>query len=391
MLYDSTIENRMKLNTFGPVHNDTVAIRDSIRKALEQCDEKPQLAVIYPSISSDIQKIVNLIHSEIDVQIVGASSGGAVFTERGVSKDGVVGGFIGGRGVTIQTVAIKKTANVVSDLRLALESIQPAAGGGHSLFVLADPLAIDGDNLTHFLSDLVPLNWRILGGFAGDNWKFVATKIIHNETVFSGGIVIAYINDQLVPGVGIRHGFHPIEGGREMIVTAIEGNILKELDGKPAASVYIDELKELGLIQAGQDILPLLAEYSIGVKTILGEKWKIRTPMSLHAEHITLAGSIPAQSRVRIMRGDDVSLMHAARDVANLATERLKSRRPGAQLVVDCAIRLRILGDRYGEYIDSIRADSECPMLGFASYGELARYGGSLEGFHNATAISAVW
>ena len=31
------------------------------------------------------------------------------------------------------------------------------------------------------------------------------------------------------------------------------------------------------------------------------------------------------------------------------------------------------------------------PMVGMACYGEIARFGGSIEGFHNSTAVMAAW
>lgn len=382
----------MKMSTFGPVHLDDNEIKTAVQKSLEKLSEKPKLAIIYPSITADIKKIVSIIKSEIDVPVVGATTGGAGFTESGISQTGLVGGFISGDSLSVSVIKAKNFKKDFSgSVKTAVTSISSSSLSGHSLFVLADAMSCDGESLVKEISSSVPIHWRLFGGLAGDNWKFTGTKVICDDDVFDDGAVFTYINSGVLPSVSVRHGFTPIENSYEMKITEIEGNILKEIDSKPALEVYRQELEKLNILSPGKDIVPYLATYPIGVKTLVGEKYKIRTPLSIEGNNLVLAGSMPKGSRIRIMYGESDNMIAATKEMTDNAIKGLKGKKPEVQLVIDCAGRRVMLGERYKEQVKSIRIDASCPMLGFTSYGEIARYGGSLEGFHNTTCVTAVW
>ncbi|HPY03813.1 MAG TPA: FIST N-terminal domain-containing protein [Spirochaetota bacterium] len=382
----------MIMSTFGPVHLDENEIKSSITKSLEKLSRPPKLAIIYPSITADISKIVKIIKTEVNVPVIGATTGGAGFTESGISQTGLVGGFISGDSLTVSVVKAKNFKNAFSEsVKKAVSSIVPSSLSGHSLFILADALSCDGEALVKEISSTVPIHWRLFGGLAGDNWTFTGTKVISDEDIFDDGAVFVYINSGNQPSVSVRHGFTPIEDSYEMKITGIEGNILSEIDSKPALDVYRQELEKLKILSPGNDIVPYLATYPIGVKTLVGEKFKIRTPLSVEGTSLVLAGSMPKGSRIRIMYGQSDNMIAATKEMTDNAIKGLKGKTPDVQLVIDCAGRRVMLGDRYKEQVKAIRIDASCPMLGFTSYGEIARYGGSLEGFHNTTCVTAVW
>ena len=57
-------------------------------------------------------------------------------------------------------------------------------------------------------------------------------------------------------------------------------------------------------------------------------------------------------------------------------------------LLFDCICRGAILGDEFDQEVRAIRAVfPEAPMAGFLTYGEIARYSGRLDGWHNTTAV----
>jgi hypothetical protein len=128
------------------------------------------------------------------------------------------------------------------------------------------------------------------------------------------------------------------------------------------------------------------------VKTPFGEGLSIRAPLALGADgSISLGGSIAVGSLVRVV---DATVEGVTASAAKLTAETREQGGGGevhAQLIVDCGIRHLILGDHYEEQLRAFRGKTSHPMLGFASYGEIARYGGSIQGFHNATAVTAIW
>jgi len=79
-------------------------------------------------------------------------------------------------------------------------------------------------------------------------------------------------------------------------------------------------------------------------------------------------------------------------DAARTAAEEAKDHLDGAQaagvLLFDCVCRGMILKDGFNREVEAVRSVfGDVPVAGFLTYGEIARYQGSLDGWHNATAV----
>jgi hypothetical protein len=90
---------------------------------------------------------------------------------------------------------------------------------------------------------------------------------------------------------------------------------------------------------------------------------------------------------VRVVAADPDRLIEAARRLSKEVTQNASN---GA-LVFDCSCRRKLLGTRYGEQVAAFSGGKSMPYVGFASYGELAKTTGSLQGFHNTTAVMAAF
>lgn len=382
----------MQMITFGPVGLNPEEMKTEISEKFSKCKEEPKIAFIYVPIGSDIKRIVKLIKSIVNIPVVGATTGGASFTERGIGMNSLSGGFLCGEDLFTQQVRLNFSDGSLTEIiDAAVKKITPAKTPGHTLFAFADAMSCDGELFIKELSKKVPVHWRIIGGFAGDNWEFKNTKVILDEDAFEGGAVLAYINCGVAPLVNVRHGFEPVPDLKEMVITSNDGNIVHTIDNKPAVEAYREELEKHNVIDKKADILATFAKYPLGIKMLTGERLKIRTPMGNNGTSIVLAGSLSKGDRVRIMYGTNDSMIKAVKDMTGETVKSLNGVEPKCQFVIDCAGRRMILGDDYKNQIKALRISPTCPMLGFASYGEFARYGGSMEGFHNTTDVIAIW
>jgi hypothetical protein len=382
----------MKMSTFGPVRGSKLTVTQAAKQSLSELGMEPKLAIIFTPIEANQQEIIAAIRSLTQAPIIGATSGGAVFTDKGISAGEVAGAFIGGEYLSVSCCAAKDMkSGMRTSVAHALSKITPMKHTGHALFVLSDAFAGDGETLIKEIKNLVPIHWPIFGGFAGDGWKFEKSKVIFNDEVFENGAVFAYINDMGVPSIGVRHGFEAVEGGEDMKVTDAEGNTVKKINDRPAAEVYMEQLIKLSLAKAGDNFIQSAANYPLGIKIPWGEKLKIRTPMSSAGGDVTFAGAIPKGSRVSIVRSDTDKMITAAKNMMSDTVAAMRGKQPTAQIVVDCAGRWKTLGQRYPEQINAFKEGMNHPLIGFASYGEIAKYSGSLEGFHNTTTVTALW
>jgi hypothetical protein len=170
----------------------------------------------------------------------------------------------------------------------------------------------------------------------------------------------------------------------------MEGSVLLGLDGEPALTVYRRELGRLGLLAEGEPVEPALAKYELGAKTPFGEGLKIRAPLGLRdGGGIHLAGSLSKREVVRVVAADADQMIAAARAVTEKVMAQTKGGR--GRMVIDCSARWALLGERYAEEVTAFRGGSDEPVFGFASYGEIAGFGGSTHGFHNTTSVVVGW
>lgn len=382
----------MNMSTFGPVPPFREDIVSAAHKALSELGGQPKLVILFAPSSADQQMIISSVRTVADIPLVGATNGGAAFTEKGITVDGVVGAFIGGESVSVNCQPVRKISkNIRSAVAAALSSVAPGERPGHAVFVLADALACDGEVLIKEIKQSVPSDWPVFGGFAGDSWQFSRTRVFFNDTVFDDGAVIVYINDERAPAVRSRHGFAPVEESREMKVTGSDGNVVTTLDGKPALDVYTAELERLGLIHEGESFIQAAARYSLGIRSLWGEKLKIRTPMTASESGVVFAGAVPQGATVRVVCSSGEKMIEAAGQMMRDVVNTLDGVQPSAVIVVDCAVRWKLLNDRYHEQIEALISASRAPLIGFASYGEIAKCPGAMDGFHNTTSVAAVW
>lgn len=385
----------MELLTIGPVEDGPEKLEQEVRAALSTLADPVALGVLYCPIDVDALPYIRAIRAVTDAPVIGATTGGAAFTERGFTRGGICAGlFTGAKTDIVASMARNLKQDTRASMTAALEPILKRVDvkqRDHSLLVISDAFAADGEALLDVARNTVPSHFRIFGGTAGDGWTFKGTRVFLNEEVTSDAAVLVGPFTSVPFAAMSRHGFSAVEGGREFEITGIEANILQSLDCGPAARVYRDELKRLGLFGADGDLVKAMAIYELGARTPFREELKIRAPLGANDEGaVILASSLPRRSAVRIVSSSPDKLVDAARDVAQRVYRRLRTGVQGA-LVFDCAARLQLLANRYGESVDAYRGGGKHPVLGMACYGELLRVGGTSDGFHNTTAIVAAW
>jgi hypothetical protein len=187
-------------------------------------------------------------------------------------------------------------------------------------------------------------------------------------------------------GVGVDHGLRP--SSARMAVTRARGNVVYELDGKPAFEVYRAYARERGVELTPANAGPFLVNNELGVY-FLQQLQRARAPLAVGSRgELTCAAGIEEGSTVTILDGEPDGLVAAARRAAEEAQTNLRGARPAAVLLFDCVCRGAILDPEFQREIDAVRSVfPRTPIAGFLTYGEIARYGGKLTGWHNATAV----
>ena len=308
-----------------------------------------------------------------DAHILGCSTGGQIHNDD-VTDDEII------------AVALSFDA---TKLRLACETVsgpaQSRACGealGRALkdddlagiFVLSDGLNVNGSELVAGITSLVGERVPLTGGLAGDGAQF-------HETLVGGDCVprshrvaaLGFYGQAVRIGHGSAGGWDQF--GPRRRITRATGNVLFELDGKPALDLYeryLGEEEAKGL--PGTALLFPLRVYDPNrpdhdlVRTVLAVDHVTRS--------MTFAGDVPEGWVAQLMRGNFDNLAAGAADAARQAFAAIdeRSASEGIAVLVSCIGRRLLMGQQTTEEVEAVGAElgSSIPCLGFYSYGEIS-------------------
>jgi hypothetical protein len=243
--------------------------------------------------------------------------------------------------------------------------------GLRAVFVLSDGLHVNGSRLAAGMNDVLPDSVVVTGGLAGDGERFLSTWVLADcEPADKYVTAVGFYGERLRIGHGCDAGWSSF--GPERRVTSARGNVLYELDGKPALALYKDYVGERA---AGLPATAMLFPLSIRrdacdtnplIRTILG----VDEP----TQSLTFAGDIPRGHLARLMRTNVERLIQSAGLAGRAAARDFP---PGASplaLSVSCVGRRLVLGVRTDEEIESVldALPSGTGQVGFYSYGEMS-------------------
>jgi hypothetical protein len=374
-------------------HNPNVAGREAAEQALEKAGvSKPDFVFMFGSIGYDQPSLVRAVRE---------ATGGAPLT--GCSAVGT----LNGDDADESNFSVVVTAISSDDLwwhnglatglegdpravgqRVAKDLMPHLSADTIGLFVFPDgvkdfivPTNNLVDNFFAGLEENLPSE-RFLplwGGGAGNNFNNFASPTYQycDDEVITDGVSYALLSGKTQAGWAISHACIPIGG--ERIVTRSEGNIIYEIDGKPAMEVFEEYIPE-GALTHDRD----WARYAISLALcfrapsyIKDEEYIVRGMPSVSMAD----GSITVQTEV----SEGTSVWLSSRDKEKISTgfdrmaaqikDQLEGEKPKLVFQFECGTRGKVMF-REREKLQILRRfrqslDPDAPWAGFYTVGEI--------------------
>ena len=253
-----------------------------------------------------------------------------------------------------------------------------------AVYVLSDGLCVNGTPLVEGLTRHLPAGVSITGGLAGDGSRFGRTWVLDHARPASNSVcAVGLYGVHLHVGHGCDGGWSDF--GPERRVTRSDGNVLYELDGKPALDLYKGYLGDRAGELPGSALL-----FPLSVRRDAAGEPVVRTILAVDEaqQSLTFAGDVPEGSVARLMRANIDKLIGSAAQSARRAVQALPGADDALIISVSCVGRRLILGERTEEEVESVldNAPPRTAHVGFYSYGEISpsAHGGHSE-LHNQT------
>jgi hypothetical protein len=282
-------------------------------------------------------------------------------------------------------LAVASTEITEADSRAAGERLarQLNAPGLRAVFVLAEGLDVNGSELVAGICAGLPRGVVVTGGLAGDGARFKGTWVLANAVPRDRTLVaVGLYGERLRIGYGTAGGWQGF--GPERRITRARGNVLYELDHRPALALYKEYLGEQAARLPGSALnFPLsIREPERGSEQLV----RCIAAVDEAEQSITFAGDMPLGNLAQLMRADHESLIAGAARATAVAAE-AATHHPLLALTVSCAGRREVLGERVEEELDAVvdMLPEGAVNLGFYAYGEIAPYSDRACDLHNQT------
>ena len=245
-----------------------------------------------------------------------------------------------------------------------------AADDLRAVFLLSDGLHVNGTLLTQGLNAAVAPGVVVSGGLAGDNDRFEKTWIMaQGELADQRVCALGLYGDALKVGYGCEGGWSSF--GPERRITRAAGNVLYELDDKPALDLYKQYLgQRAGDLPAAALLFPLSVKRAVDA-----ESGVVRTILGIDEvnKSMTFAGDIPEHGTARLMRANNDRLIESASAAARQAMLGVAGS-PALVISVSCVGRRLVLGEHTDEELEAVRdvLPQDALQIGFYSYGEIS-------------------
>jgi len=321
--------------------------------------------------------------------IGGCSTAGEIASDR-VSDDSCI--------ITL----IKFDKSTTSAVTTPIKNMDDSYGAGTRLgkALIADQLtgvlvfgtgvAINGSALVNGLQSALPPHVSISGGLAADGGAFTQTWTLGPAGSTDNHIVaIGFYGSHLTLQYGTFAGWEPFGPTRK--VTRSSENILYELDGEPALSIYKRYLGDYAKDLPGSGLL-----FPFEMLGSMQEKQGVfRTILAVDEAtgSLTLAGDVDPTGYLRLMHASTEKLIEGAETAAQNALQAGAYAGNSLAILVSCIGRKLVMGDRTDEEIEAVAnalGKNAC-ITGFYSNGEIA--GTSFQGecrLHNQT-MTITW
>ncbi len=257
----------------------------------------------------------------------------------------------------------------------------------YSLVTFVDGLTSHISNYLGALYEKYGMKTNYFGGGAGSLSLEQQPCVFSSEGFFEDAAVYCLV--PMKSAIGVKHGWNKLEG--PYIVTKAEKNTVEEINWDTPFDTY-KNIVETDTNTAFNDdnFFDLAKGYPLGIIK-QGVDYIIRDPLTVNKEGaLVCIGEVEENTLINIMKGDQTSLLQAAKDAANECLS--KAQNPKNGIIIDCISRVLYLEDNFKTELENISNTihekyPELSMTGALTLGEISSYGNGYLEFYNKTIV----
>lgn len=387
------------------------ATREAAHRALSgrtPSDDDPALVIVFASATHDLARVAATLREQLPAAtlLAGCTTAGEI-TAQGSHSATVALMMLGGDGFAVDLAYARGlqrdsagTGQAVAEQLFPLptevsDTAEPTAhatdGRDHEIVVLlSDGLSGDQQAMVTGVYRVTGAAIRLVGGCAGDDLAMQSTTQLvttpDGDVVLTDSVVGVRLRSDAPLGVGVRHGW--TRTGEALVVTGSSGPTAHTLDDEPALDAYLRAVDAPAEVRESPAAFTRFAlHHPLGIPGRGHDLVRFVTGADFETRCLNLVAPVPQGGLTWIMDGGTEAVLEASGEACRIAVEQLDGQPAKGVIAFDCIARRAALGEAVTAEVDQIvRHTDAAPMIGFYTYGEIARTHG-LNGFHNQTLV----
>lgn len=367
-----------------------VAVKDAVAEVADRAHTgvPAKVVIAYSGVAYDQERLIAALCERYPgVPVVGCSTQGFSMDRLSLESDRfLVIAELGGSDLAARSAHVEDLRpDPYAAGRALADQLGPVTRADQTTLLWYDPLG--GADVQATLRGLADGGCPIVyGGAAGQPWgHMVETYQYADGRAMTRGAVAMRIEGPTLVG-DFTHGAESL--GLELTVTLAEGNIIRELDGKPALDLWCEQLG----VSPEREV-ENTSNWALGVRPPDGVSYEglvTRAPFGLDPAQKTLIlqAPIPTGSRVQVCIRTQSAVYDGAMAMGERLGRALVGRNPLLALSFECGARpAPFLGTEAArQEVIEVQRRLACrvPWFGMYAWGEIAPVGPRSD-FHNFT------
>lgn len=371
-------------------HSDDPFTNEATQTCITQIRDQlhgrfPKALIVYAALGFDHKEMLAILNQEFpNVPLIGCTTDGELSSLMQFREDSLtIAAFDAEQVEFVVGIGRNLSKDIHTATQVAVQQALSTATKEAKLCITTpESLTTSGVAIVDSLRERLGSNFPIVGGLAGDQWKFTGSYQFFATEVFQDSLPLLLLCGPVEFSIGVSSGWVPI--GEPSFISKAKQNVVFEIGGRPALEYY---QRYFGPEVKPPGELPL-AVYGDGEGN-----YYLRAPVAYDKDtgSITFAGDLPEGAKVRLTQAHRDGILAATNLALKMAQETFPlAKNPDAALIFACAGRKQLLGTRTMEESQVLanHLPSHLPMMGFYTYGEIAPLAlGKPTYFHNNTLV----
>ncbi|MEM7102172.1 MAG: FIST N-terminal domain-containing protein [Bacteroidota bacterium] len=357
-------------------------LKSKMTSALSEIN--PTIGIAFSDPDFKIEAAVELF-SELGIQLFGCTTSGEICNRKLVEKS-----------FTLLLVELPEDSFLIHSIDGTPPNyIEPGAVIGNkaaesfenpAILVYSAGVGVDGESIVKGIKSGINKEIPIYGGLGGDNFKHENIRTFTDQVIRKNGLAALIIDSDRVAVNGKTYsGWNEL--GKTHTITKAEGNVLLEVDDKPALDLFNKYFKgvEYRQNEGSEKLFTVPAIYPLKIKRENGVEFMRSTLIyDFERKALILAGAVKEGDRFKFCPTPSFDVVEAT--VEEFQRYAKRDITPSALIMNSCAARHFAFGPMFDDEVEGIFNIWKKPMIGYMAYGEI---GNTMDDehceFHNVT------